>query len=332
MPQLPPQPKTINHLLDTIDPSFALLAGMELDLFTALKNEPLSVEDLADMLGVPGNKLSPLLYELVVAGLLIVEGELFSNTDEANHYLVRGKPAYLGGLQGLTSNNWRRLLNIAKTIRAHDTPERIDYHSPSQEEMVTLFRGLYPGAVSDAHTLMHYVDFSSYDSLLDVGGGSGAFAIAIAQANPQLKAAVLELPSVTPITQQFIDEGGISDRVTVLAGDAIRDSLTGSYDVVVARHVIQVLSEDDSRTLLSNMATVLKPGGRLYLMGWVLDDLRMSPPNIVGYNLVLLTAYQDGQAYTESEYRTWLVEVGFAEFKRVVMPDGASIITAHKPR
>jgi len=292
----------------------------------------LSVEDLADMLGVQGNKLSPLLYALVVAGLLIVEDDLFSNTDEANHYLVRGKSDYLGGLQGLTSNNWRRLLKIAGTIRAGGPPEEIDYHSPSQEEMVTLFRGLYPGAVSDAHTLMQYADFSSCKSLLDVGGGSGALAIAIAQANPQLKAAVLELPSVIPITRQFIGEAGISDRVAVLAGDAVRDSLPGSYDAVLARHVIQVLSEEDSRTLLSNIATVLKPGGMLYLMGWILDDSRISPENIVGYNLVLLTAYQDGQAYTESEYRSWLVEAGFAEFKRVVMPDGASIIAAHMPR
>lgn len=331
MPQSPPQPKTIARLLDTVYPSFALLAGMELDLFTALKNGPLSVEYLADRLGVPGNKLSPLLYELVVAGLLIVEDALFSNTDEANHYLVRGKPSYLGGLWGLTSNNWRRLLKTAETIRAGGPPEKIDYHAPSQEEMITLFRGLYSGAVSDAHSLMQHADFSSYHSLLDVGGGSGALAIAITQANPQLKATVLELPSVTPITRQFIEEADISERVTVLSGNAIRDSLPGLYDVVIARHVIQVLSENDSRALLNNIATVLKPGGMLHLMGWILDDSRLSPPNIVGYNLVLLTAYQDGKAYTESEYRTWLLEAGLMEFKRVVLPDGASFIMARKP-
>jgi hypothetical protein len=34
MPQLPPQPQIIYRLLDTIYPSFALLAGMELDLFS----------------------------------------------------------------------------------------------------------------------------------------------------------------------------------------------------------------------------------------------------------------------------------------------------------
>ena len=99
----------------------------------------------------------------------------------------------------------------------------------------------------------------------------------------------------------------------------------------MARHVTQVLSEKDNRTLLSNLAAVLKPDGMIHLVGWILDDSRMSPENIVGYNLVLLTAYQDGQAYTEQEYHEWLAEAGFAAFGRVVFPDGASILTAHKP-
>lgn len=326
-----PQPEVISRLFDAVYPSFAMLAGLELDLFTPLKDGPLSAGQLAGVLGVHANKLRSLLYELVVAGLLTVEDDSFSNTDEANHYFVRGKPTYLGGLQELTSKNWSRLLKTAGTIQAGRPPKEIDYHVPSQEEMIAIFRGLYSGAVSDARRLMQHADFSSYNSLLDVGGGSGALAIAIAQANPHLKVTVLELPSVTPITQQFIDEAGIPDRVTILAGDAIRDFLPGSYDAVIARHVIQVLSEDESRALLSNIATLLNPGGILHLVGWIVDDSRISPPNIVGYNLVLLTAYQDGQAYTERQYRTWLVEAGLVDVKRVVMQDSASIVTARKP-
>lgn len=331
MPQSPPQPETIARLFDAVYPSFAMLAGMELDLFTPLKDGPLTGEQLAGAIGVQAIKLKPLLYALVVAGLLTAEDDLFSNTVEADHYLVRGRPAYLGGLQDLTSSNWNRMLRAAETFRAGGPQAKLDYHAPSQDEMVALFRGLYPGAVADAHKLMKHFDFSTFDSLLDVGGGSGALAIAIAQANPHLRATVLELPSVAPITRRFIDEANISDRVAIFASDAIHDSLRGSYDVVVARHVTQVLSEKDSRALLSNLATVLKPGGMIHLVGWILDDSRMSPENIVGYNLVLLTAYQDGQAYTEQEYHEWLAEAGFAAFERVVLPDGASILTAHKP-
>jgi predicted O-methyltransferase YrrM len=312
-------------------PSFAMLAGMELDLFTPLKDGPLSAKQLANLLGVQDIKLRPLLYALVVAGLLIAEEDLFSNTDEAGHYLVRGKPAYLGGLHELTSSNWNRMLRTAETIRAGGPLTKLDYHAPSQEELVALLRGLYPGAVADAHRLMQRFDFSTCDSLLDVGGGSGALAITIAQAKPHLKATVLELPAVAPITRQFIDEANLAERVTALVGDAVHDSLHGSYDVIVARHVTQVLSAEDCRTLLNNLANVLNPGGVIHLVGWVLDDSRVSPQNTVGYNLVLLTAYQDGQAYTEQEYREWFAEAGLLASERVGFPDGASIVTAHKP-
>jgi ubiquinone/menaquinone biosynthesis C-methylase UbiE len=326
----PPQPEIITRLFDAVYPSFSMLAGMELDLFTQLAEKPLSAEQIADAIGVQVMKLRPLLYALVVAGLLTVKEELFANTPEANLYLVSGKPAYLGGITGLTANNWARILKTAATIRVGGTLEKYDYHAPSTDELVALFRGLYAGAVTDAHRLMEHHDLSPYNTLLDVGGGSGALAIALAQANPHLKATVVDLPSVIPITQQFVEEAKAADRVNILSGDAVRDTLSGSYDVVVARHVIQVLSEDDSRALLSKLSAVIKPSGVIHLIGWILDNSRLSPQKTVGYNLVLLNGYDDGQAYTEQEYHDWLAEAGFEAFERVVFSDGTSILTARK--
>ena len=326
----PPQPETITRLFDAVYPSFAMLAGMELDLFTLLEGGPLSVEQISDAIGVQAIKLRPLLYALVVAGLLTVDDALFSNTVEADYYLVRGKPAYLGGIRELTSSNWSRILKTAATIRAGAPLEKYDYHSATQDEMVALFRGLYPGAVVDARRLMDQYDFSSYGALLDVGGGAGGLAITLAQANPHLNATVIDLPSVTPITRQFVDEANVGDRVKIVTANAVCDKLPGSFDVVVARHIIQVLSEDDSRALLNNLSAVLNPGGDIYLIGWILDDSRVSPQKTVGFNLVLLNGYEDGQAYTEQEYGEWLEEAGFVDYERLVFPDGASILTARK--
>jgi 2-hydroxy-4-(methylsulfanyl)butanoate S-methyltransferase len=331
VPTSSPRPEIITQLFEAVYPSFAMLAGMELELFTALEGGSLSAEQVAEALGVQASKLRPLLYVLVSAGLLTVEADLFANTPEADHYLVRGKPTYQGGLQELTSSNWAKILKTAATIRAGGPLEKYDYHSMPQAELVALFRGLYPGSVGDAHRLMEYHDLSAANTLLDVGGGSGALAITIAQTNPHLQATVVDLPLVTPVAQQFIDEAKSTNQVKVLTADAIHDTLTGTYDVVVARHVVQVLSVEDSRALLRNLASVVNPGGVIHLIGWILDNSRLTPQNTVGYNLVLLTGYDDGQAYTEQEYHEWLAEAGFAAFERVVFPDGASILTARKP-
>jgi ubiquinone/menaquinone biosynthesis C-methylase UbiE len=328
---MPPGPETISKHLDAVYPAFALLAGMELDLWTPLKEGPHTAEQLAAALDVRFEKLRPLLYALVATGLLSVDEGLFSNTAETDRYLVRGESHFMGDLYGLNKSNWHLALRTADIVRSGKPPEGIDYHDASPEELLSLFRGFYPGVRRDAKRLLERYDFSDCDSLLDVGGGSGALAITIAQANPGLRATVLDLPSVIPITRQFIEDANAADQVAVLAGDAVHGPLSGSYNVIVARHVIQVLSAGDGRAFLRNLIHVLEPGGVLYIIGWVLDNSRISPSNIAASNLVLLSAYDDGQAYTEQEYRSWLAEAGFEDIERWIMTDGASIITASKP-
>ncbi len=87
MTGLPPRPETITNLRDSADAAFAMLAGMQLGVFTPLKDGSMTAEELADTLGVKAEKLSPLLYALVAAELLTVEDERFANTAETDHYL-----------------------------------------------------------------------------------------------------------------------------------------------------------------------------------------------------------------------------------------------------
>src|SRR5215467_15149882 len=111
------RPRTIQHLASAVYPSFAMLAGMQLDVFTPLKDGPLTAVQLAEVLRVNAEKLSRLLYALVTAHLLTVEGDHFANTPEATHFMVKGKPTYLGGRHENFSETWEALLHTAETIR-----------------------------------------------------------------------------------------------------------------------------------------------------------------------------------------------------------------------
>jgi hypothetical protein len=87
------RPTTFNRHLGNVYPALAMLAGMQLEVFTPLAEGPMSVDELAARLAVQPRKLKPLLYALVVGGLLEVDGERFANTAESNEFLVVGKPA-----------------------------------------------------------------------------------------------------------------------------------------------------------------------------------------------------------------------------------------------
>ena len=98
-------------------PSFAMVAGMELVLFTPLGDGPRQAEEIASAIGVGVDKLTPLLYVLVTTGLLTVERDLFSNSPEADHFLVRGKPTYQGERHQFFSERWNDALQSAESIR-----------------------------------------------------------------------------------------------------------------------------------------------------------------------------------------------------------------------
>ena len=52
----------IRRILQMVYPPFALLAGMQLDLFTSLDEGPLTNQQLADKKGVDAKKQKVLLY------------------------------------------------------------------------------------------------------------------------------------------------------------------------------------------------------------------------------------------------------------------------------
>jgi len=325
------QPTTIEKLGSAAYPAFAMLAGMQLNLFTPLGAGPMSAMQLAELMSVEEPKLAQLLYALVSAGLLTVENGLFANTLEADYFLVRGKPAYLGGRHAFYTARYQEVMQTAASIQTGRPQAKLDFSSMQFEALETLLRGLHPAAMVAGRDLLNRADFSSHHHLLDVGGGSGGLALAITAACPQLRATVLELPSVAPVTQRFIEQEGMNDRTNVITGDVVHDQISGSYDVAVLRAFIQVLSPDEIRRALSNLIMILEPGSPIYILGRVLDNSRLSPLETVAFNLVFINVYDKGQAYTEQEYRDWLTETGFTHIERIVLTDGHSLITARKP-
>lgn len=325
-------PTSIMHNAYAVYPSFAMLAGMQLDVFTPLADGPMNVETLAQSLGVQATRLSPLLYALVTAGLLTVEDGVFSNTEEADKFLVRGLPYYMGGLSGFYSTLWHATLSTAESIRTGKPQAKHDWMSLPEEQLVRFFSGQYPGSLRAGRQLARNIDFTRFSRLLDAGGGSGGLSIGICETCSKLRSTVVDLPAVASISKRFISEAGMSDRIETMAVDLVDSPPDGSYDVAVLRALIQILSPDRARKVLMNISQVMESGSYLYIVGSILDDSRLSPPASVAFSLVFLNVYDDGHAYTEKEHHDWLLEAGFTDISIThnAMSDGLGIVSARK--
>jgi hypothetical protein len=162
-----PQPTTIEELEWAVWPSFALVAGIRLDLFTPLKDGPLSAEQLADKLGVEADKLKPLLCALAAAGLLKVENGLFANSSEANRFLVRGLSTYRGGKHEVLLNNWQAgVVRTAESIRTGAPQAKLDFADASAAELETFYRSNHAQALRRGRELTATYDLSSHRTLL----------------------------------------------------------------------------------------------------------------------------------------------------------------------
>jgi SAM-dependent methyltransferase len=168
--------------------------------------------------------------------------------------------------------------------------------------------------VAFANWLSAQYDFSQCRRLLDAGGGSGTLAIAMTQIHPHLTATVVDLPEVTPITEQFVMDADATGRVKVVSADLTCDPIPGMYDVAILSSVIQTLSTEEARQVTNNVGKVIKPGGWLYIFGGgMLENSRLSPKSAVEWNLVFINTYDKGQSHTEDEHRDWLREAGFED-------------------
>jgi predicted O-methyltransferase YrrM len=328
------EPKTIFRHVYGVYPSMAMLAGMQLDVFTPLKDGPMSGARLAEALDVPQEKLRPLLYALVNAELLRIEDDQFANTPEGDLYLVRGRSTYLGGAHELYSDLWSAALAAGQSIRAGAPHKKHDFTAMSDAELANFFRGLHPAALATGRQLAGSCGFTGLRHLMDVGGGSGGLAIAACQNCPDLRATVFELPRVAEIARSFVEEAGMTDRVEVRAADVLAGAPEARFDVAVLRNLIQVLGPDEARRALHNVGEAIEPGGLLIIVGHILQDSRLEPVAAVGMNLIFLSIYDAGQAYTEREHRSWLDDAGFAdiEVQYGAAPAGMSIVLARKTR
>lgn len=307
-----PNPDKFYQIKNSARVTAAMFAGMELDLFTPLDDGPLDTEQLASSLGVQTDKLGPLLYALVIFGLLNEDGGYFSNTPETSMYFVNGKEDYIGESSKIWKNNLLAALTTAETIRTGKPQAKYDWRDMDQAKLETLMKGMAAQDALYARKLSVDFDFSSCHTLLDAGCGSGALAIAMSEIHPQLSATVIDLPQVTPITKKTIKEAKAQDRVKVISADLTSEPIAGKYDVAFLSSIIQVISKEEARKVILNVGNTVKPGGWLYIFGsGILEDTRLAPSAAVGINLVFINVYDHGQSYTESEHRDWLEAAGF---------------------
>lgn len=206
MTQSPPPPATIGKYLDAVYSSYALMAGLQLDVFSAMKDGAKSAEEIASILEVNTEKLSVLLYALVAADLLTVEDSKFTNTAETGFYLVNSSPAYFGDIHKLLSIMWNSITMTAETILTNQPQAHVDYHEEEVSDIAKpAYEGMHKLSLMSSRDLLAQCDLSQHKHIADIGGGSGGLSIALTHTFPELHATILDLKAAIELAEPYIN-------------------------------------------------------------------------------------------------------------------------------
>ena len=134
------KPASVAEMRASVEPALALLAGMQLGVFTALGEAELSAQEIAAKIGCDAGRLSRLLYALTLIGLLEVTDGRFRNGPEAAEVLVAGKPGYIGGAHEVISKVWSANLNTAESIRSGKPAAEHDFSTAKPEDTAAFLR------------------------------------------------------------------------------------------------------------------------------------------------------------------------------------------------
>jgi acetylserotonin N-methyltransferase len=323
----------------------AIVAADDAGIFAAL-DEPLAPAALSRRLDADERAVGVLVRLLASLGLLVPRDGRFQLTDHGRLYFLKSSPYYWGPMMRVGVNEWQHSTLMAALKNKGSATAAGPEGTPAPSGTGRSIDGWAQGNISSekaggiaatmhSHSLVPAIgvarnyDFTRVRRVLDVGGGSGCFTIAIAQAHPALRCTILELPAMCEAARTYVHDGGVADRVDTAAVDMFRQPWPTGHDAVFFSNVWHDWNVRTCAWLAERAYQVLPDGGRIMLHEMLLDDDGAGPVTAASFSMLMLLATQ-GQQFTFGELRAILEGVGFTDVETTPTSGYYSVTTGYR--
>ncbi|NND97511.1 MAG: methyltransferase [Pirellulaceae bacterium] len=304
-------------------PSKTLLSAVEIGLFTELAKQPADLEALQSKLNLHPRSARDFLDALVALGFLVRENGVYKNSADADFFLDKNKPSYIGGILEMASERlfgfWGNLTEALRT-------------GQPQSEMKTGEQSFFEGLYADESRLQHFLSamtglsrganqaiaqkfpWSDYTTFADVGTAQGDLAVQVALENEHLEGIGFDLPKAEPIFSQYVAQNNLSNRLRFQAGDFFNEPLP-KVDVIMMGHILHDWDLDEKRMLIGKVYDAVPNGGAIIVYEALIDDDRSQ--NVFGLlmSLNMLIETSGGFDYTGADCAGWMRDAGFREIR-----------------
>ena len=322
-------PNKIREFAASFQKSRILLSGFELDIFTNIDASGTANNQIANILHLDVHACERLMNALVSLGFLTKQNQLFFNTPESFTFLSKKSPEYLGGMMH-TNHLWNTWSNLSQVVRTGNSAHPDEINVRGEDWLFPFINAMHDRAIKQAPQQLVKVDLSGIKSVLDIGGGSGAYAMEFVNKKPDIVATVFDLPNVVPITKKFIDKEGFTNRVSTYTGDYTKDDLPKGFDLMFLSAVIHSNSLEANQDLIKKCFSALNKNGKIIIQDWVMNNDRTQPTSGAIFAINMLVGTEAGDCFTEEEVYNMLKAAGFQNISRIEFEMGLSQVVAQK--
>jgi hypothetical protein len=312
----------------------AVYAAVKLDIPDQLADRTLSSSELAEHAGANPDALYRLLRALATAGIvtelperhfrLTPLGAVLRSDDPGSMrpWVLFGQaPFYLQAWEEIVSSiesgqpAWERIYGAPFFEYLSEYP---DAASVFDAAMTSLSAGEVP-AVIDAY------DFSSFRTIVDVGGGQGTLLAAILKAHPSLQGILYDQPQVIEGAREHLGRAGVLERCELRGGD-IFASIPAGADAYLLKYIIHDWDDDAALRILQQCRKAMPDHGALLLIETVIPSA--DQPHFAKISDLEMLVLLGSRERTEDEYRALLHGAGLTLTRVIPTREYLSIVEA----
>ena len=326
----------ISNLLGASASAFALGAALETGLIEMLAAKPMSGEEVSRIMNIPGKRGHYWLQLLTELGILETDERGYAPSSVMQE--VASDPVRLGWWKHVASDE-RELIAGVRSLapyigadsiwKAQRLAEPVKGYQKLEDdpERARLFtRLLYNFYKDSKNEFADLIDMTGVERMMDVGGGSGAVSILMAQKYPDLTSVVVEFENVCSEGRRIVEENHLSDRITFHGANFLKDELPGGFDLVV-HYDIGVFGEALFRKLWES----LNPGGRIVVVFHFSPEEKTAPTRYLGWAFRDSLYDPDFGFPTVSQLQAQLFQAGIRILPDTfTLPEGQTVVQAQK--
>lgn len=307
-------------------------AAAELNVFTVLGDRALPAGELAKRLKSDPRATTMLLDALASLALLEKRDGLYRTPDELRPLLVEDSPETLLPMLLHQVNLVRSWSQLARVVKTGEPAARQPSIRGAEADRAAFIGAMHSISSPVADSLVAQLGPPRFQHLLDVGGASGTWTLALLRAVPGSRATIFDLPDAIEQARDRLAQSGLSGRVRLVPGDFYSDDLPTGADLAWVSAIAHQHSREYSRELFEKTCAALVPGGRIMIRDVVMQSDRTGPVAGALFAINMLVNTQSGGTYTFEEFAEDLQAAGFRDARLLIEdPWMNSVVEATKP-